>query len=345
MKNKKIFIIIFLTNLILFFFLYKIIDGIYYREVSNLIDLEVYGYGGSMTIYEDRSLVLILIVLFSIIISSVFIYIYNQREKNFLEYIKMIKSKLSSLSEGDYFISIDEVNSLGALYDELYKLVLELREGRELAIRDKLKLKENLEDISHQLKTPLASIEILIELYKENKDEKHLDKIDCELSKINYLISSMLTIARLDVNQIEFKSEEFSIREAINASIESLEAQIQENPIEILADGEDFTIIGDFYWIVEALINIVKNSIEYGRSQIQIMTRKTNVYSEIIIKDDGEGFSKEDLNKLFQRFYKSKNSAAGAGIGLNLSKNILEKHNATIFAENDRGGKFTIKFY
>jgi signal transduction histidine kinase len=307
--------------------------------------LEVYGYGGSMTIYGDRSLVLILIVLFSIITSSVFIYIYNQREKNFLEYIKMIKSKLSSLSEGDYFISIDEVNSLGALYDELYKLVLELREGRELAIRDKLKLKENLEDISHQLKTPLASIEILIELYKENKDEKHLDKIDCELSKINYLISSMLTIARLDVNQIEFKSEEFSIREAINASIESLEAQIQENSIEILADGEDFTIIGDFYWIVEALINIVKNSIEYGRSQIQIMTRKTNVYSEIIIKDDGEGFSKEDLNKLFQRFYKSKNSAAGAGIGLNLSKNILEKHNATIFAENDRGGKFTIKFY
>ena len=345
MKNKKIFIIIFLTSLILFFFLYKVIDGIYYREVSNLIDLEVYGYGGSMTIYEDRSLVLILIVLFSIIISSVFIYIYNQREKNFLEYIKMIKSKLSSLSEGDYFISIDEVNSLGALYDELYKLVLELREGRELAIRDKLKLKENLEDISHQLKTPLASIEILIELYKENKDEKHLDKIDCELSKINYLISSMLTIARLDVNQIEFKSEEFSIREAINASIESLEAQIQENSIEILADGEDFTIIGDFYWSVEALINIVKNSIEYGRSQIQIMTRKTNVYSKIIIKDDGEGFSKEDLNKLFQRFYKSKNSAAGAGIGLNLSKNILEKHNATIFAENDRGGKFTIKFY
>lgn len=345
MKNKKIFIIIFLTSLILFFFLYKVIDGIYYREVSDLIDLEVYGYGGSMTIYGDRSLVLILIVLFSIITSSVFIYIYNQREKNFLEYIKMIKSKLSSLSKGDYFISIDEVNSLGALYDELYKLVLELREGRELAIRDKLKLKENLEDISHQLKTPLASIEILIELYKENKDEKHLDKIDCELSKINYLISSMLTIARLDVNQIEFKSEEFSIREAINASIESLEAQIQENSIEILADGEDFTIIGDFYWIVEALINIVKNSIEYGRSQIQIMTRKTNVYSEVIIKDDGEGFSKEDLNKLFQRFYKSKNSAAGAGIGLNLSRNILEKHNATIFAENDRGGKFTIKFY
>ncbi|OZV10963.1 hypothetical protein CIW83_17530 [Tissierella sp. P1] len=345
MKNKKIFIIIFLTSLILFFFLYKVIDGIYYREVSDLIDLEVYGYGGSMTIYGDRSLVLILIVLFSIITSSVFIYIYNQREKNFLEYIKMIKSKLSSLSKGDYFISIDEVNSLGALYDELYKLVLELREGRELAIRDKLKLKENLEDISHQLKTPLASIEILIELYKENKDEKHLDKIDCEISKINYLISSMLTIARLDVNQIEFKSEEFSIREAINASIESLEAQIQENSIEILADGEDFTIIGDFYWIVEALINIVKNSIEYGRSQIQIMTRKTNVYSEIIIKDDGEGFSKEDLNKLFQRFYKSKNSAAGAGIGLNLSRNILEKHNATIFAENDRGGKFTIKFY
>lgn len=345
MKNKKIFIIIFLTNLILFFFLYKIIDGIYYREVSNLIDLGGYGYDGSMTLYEDKSFVSILIVLFSIITSSIFIYIYYQREKNFLEYIKMVKSKLSSLSEGDYFISIDEVNSLGVLYDDLYKLVLELREGRELAIRDKLKLKENLEDISHQLKTPLASIEILIELYKENKDEKHLDKIEGELSKINYLISSMLTIARLDVNQIEFKSEEFSIREVINTSIESLEAQIQENSIEILVDGEDFTIIGDFYWIVEALINIVKNSIEYGKFQIQIMTRKTNVYSEIIIKDDGEGFSKEELNKLFHRFYKSKDSTAGAGIGLNLSKNILEKHNATIFAENDRGGKFIIKFY
>ncbi|MBW4827447.1 MAG: HAMP domain-containing histidine kinase [Clostridiaceae bacterium] len=345
MKKKKIFIIIFLISLILFFFLYKVIDGIYYREVSNLIKLEVYGYNGSMVIYENKFLVIMLIVLFSIITSSVFTYIYNQREKTFLKYIEMIKSKLESLYKGDYSISIDEVNSLGVLYDDLYKLVLELREGRELAIKDKLKLKENLEDISHQLKTPLTSIEILIELYKENKDKNYLNKIDHELSKINYLISSMLTLARLDVNQIEIKSEEFSIMEAINASIESLETQIQENSIEITVEGEDFTIIGDFYWIVEALINIIKNSIEYGKFQIQIMTRKTNVYSEIIIKDDGEGFSKEDLNKLFQRFYKSKNSTTGVGIGLNLSKNILEKHNATISAENDSGGKFIIKFY
>lgn len=345
MKKKKIFVIIFLISFILFFFLYRIIDEIYYREVSNLIKLEVYGYNGSMVIYENKFLVIMLIVSFSIITSSVFTYIYNQREKTFLKYIEMIKSKLESLYKGDYSISIDEVNSLGVLYDDLYKLVLELREGRELAIKDKLKLKENLEDISHQLKTPLTSIEILIELYKENKDKNYLNKIDHELSKINYLISSMLTLARLDVNQIEIKSEEFSIMEAINASIESLEIQIQENSIEITVEGEDFTIIGDFYWIVEALINIIKNSIEYGKFQIQIMTRKTNVYSEIIIKDDGEGFSKEDLNKLFQRFYKSKNSTTGVGIGLNLSKNILEKHNATIFAENDSGGKFIIKFY
>lgn len=345
MKKKKIFIIIFLINLILFFFLYKIIDRIYYREISNVIDLEVYGYDSSMVLYENKFLVLILIVLFSISISSVFTYIYNQMGKNFLEYIEIVKLKLESLSEGDYFISIDEVNSLGVLYDDLYKLILELRESRELAIKDKLKLKENLEDISHQLKTPLASIEILIELYKENKDKNYLNKIDHELAKINYLISSMLTLARLDVNQIEFKSEEFSIIEAISASIESLETQIQENSVEIIVEGEDFTIIGDFYWIVEALINIIKNSIEYGKIQIQIVARKTNVYSEIIIKDDGEGFSKEDLNKLFQRFYKSKNSTIGVGIGLNLSKNILEKHNATISAENDSGGKFIIKFY
>lgn len=345
MKKKKIFIIIFLVNFILSFFLYRVIDGIYYREISNLIDLEVYGYDRSVIIYENKFLILILIFLLSIIASFLFTYIYNQRERTFLKYIEMVQLKLESLSKGDYSISIDEVSSLGVLHDELYKLVLELREGKELAIKDKLKLKENLEDISHQIKTPLASIEILIELCKENQDKNYFNKIDNELSKINYLISSMLTLARLDVNQIEFKSEEFSVREAINVGIESLENQIQENSIEIEVEGEDFTITGDFYWMVETLINIIKNSIEYGKSQIQIMTRKTNIYSEIVIKDDGEGFTKEDLSKLFQRFYKSKNSTTGVGIGLNLAKNILKKHNATITAENDNGGKFIIKLY
>lgn len=321
------------------------IDGIYYREISKLMDLGTYGYDGSMIIYENKYLVWIFIVLWSIIPSSIFTYIYNQRERTFLKYIEMVQSKLESLSKGDYSLSIDEVSSLGVLHDELYKLVLELRESKELAIRDKLKIKENLEDISHQIKTPLASIEILLELCRENQNERDLAKIDEELSKVNHLISSMLTLARLDVNQIEFKSEEFSIKEAINASIESLETQIRENSIKITVEGEDFIIIGDFYWMVETLINIMKNSIEYGKSQVHIVTRKTNVYSEIVIKDDGEGFTKEDLNKLFQRFYKSKNSTTGAGIGLNLAKNILEKHHGTITAENDSGGRFILKFY
>lgn len=345
MKKKKIYISIFFINLILFFSLYRIIDGIYFREISNLIDLEMYGYDSSMIIYEKKYFVFMLTLLFSIISFLIFRYIYNQREKTFLEYIDRVQSKIESLSKGDYAISIDEVNSLGVLYDDLYKLLLELREGKELATKDKLKLKENLEDISHQIKTPLASIEILVELYKENKDNDHLDKIENELSKINYLISAMLTLAKLDVNQIKFKTEEFLVRDAINASVESLDTQIQESSIEIIVEGEDFTIIGDFYWIVETLINIIKNSIEYGKSKIQITTRKTNVYSELTIKDDGGGFTREDLNKLFQRFYKSKNSTTGVGIGLNLAKNILERHNAIISAENDSGGKFIIKFY
>lgn len=344
MKNKKLFAVVFVLSNLILAMIFKFVDFFYYKSMSNLIDLESYGYYDSMIIYKDKKFVYILIGAISFIVTLIFTIFYNKIESNFEKRQDKIRKKLRDIALGDYAISIDEVNTLGVMYDELYKLVLELRESKELATKDKIKLKEYLDDISHQLKTPISSIEILLELSRKN-GENYNEKIGEEISKIEYLVTSILTLARMDVNQINFESEEFSVLEAIYASVESIEPQILKKSVLVEISGDDFQINGDFYWIVEAFINIIKNSVEYCDKKVNITTSKTKVYSEVVIKDDGEGFSNKDLNELFHRFYKSDKSKNGVGIGLNLSKNILEKHNATISAENEMGGKFIIKFY
>lgn len=319
-------------------------DYLYFKSISRFLDLEGYGYDNTLVIFENKTFLIGAILFFSFIGSALFMHFYKKEKEKNIEYLDQLKEKMEKISKGDYSITIDEINSLGVVYDELYKLVLELRESKELATKDKIKLKENLEDISHQLKTPISSIEIMLELSKST-GEDYTEKIESEVLKIEHLISSMLTLAKFDANQIDFKSEEFLISEALSVAVESLETLSKENSVEVFMDVEDFKITGDFYWTVEALINIIKNSIEYSKKSVNITAKRTKLFGEVEIKDDGEGFSTVDLRRLFHRFYKSEKSKNGVGIGLNLSKKILENHNATISAENDNGGKFIIKFY
>lgn len=342
MKNKKLSLI-----LIASFFsilIYFIIDKIYFLEFSKIFDVEKYGYFNSLIVYEKKILILFIILFISIICSLGIIFIFNKREKEYNCHLELIKKKLENLSNGDYFISIDEIEELGPVYDELHKLIVKLRERSEIANKDKVKIKESLENIYHQVKTPLASIEILLEL-KQIHPGKRLQKIDLELSKINTLISNLLTLAKIDVNQIEFQNKRLLINEILYTSIDSLNNIIKDKKVEVLISGEDFFVKGDFYWLVEAFINIIKNSIEYCKSQVKIELNGEETFSSVIIMDNGPGFSDKDLVRIFDRFYQVENNLGGVGIGLNMAKNILEKHNATIKAENNNGGIFIIKFY
>lgn len=345
MKNKKSFFIIFLLSLLSLFIVFRFVDYYYFKEFEKLIALKDLGYTSSMIVFENKINIVLILFLLTTVFSLVIYYFLAKREKAFDKYLETIKLRLMAISKGDYKISIEEVESLGDLYDELYKLLLELREKSEKNYLDKIEIKKSLEDISHQLKTPLSSMEIMVELSKTNSSKEYLENIENELEKMNYLISSLLSLARLDVNQVNFHKEEISIKEILSTSLESLEPIIEEKNVKLELLGDDFTIFGDYKWLIEAFINILKNSIEHTGSQIIISCEKKNVYGEVIIQDNGPGFSKNALSKVFQRFYKEDENSPGVGIGLNLAKTILNHHTATIKAENNKGGVFIVKFY
>lgn len=344
MKNKKYLILIILLSTMFSFFIFYIIDSIYYSEVTKLIDPEQFGYKNSFIMYSDKIRVFVVLAVISAIYSIFIYHIYTKRETQFTDYLEVIKKKLKEISNGDYSFHADDVEKLGVTFDEFSKLIIELREKSDIANKERLKLKESLQDISHQIKTPIASIKILIELEKSNPGE-FLEQIDQDLNKINTLVSNMLVLAKLDINQIAFRSEKIYIKDIINTSIESLVNIINEKNISIEIVGEDFIILGDYYWLVEAFINIIKNSIEYSKTEVVIKLQKDKAFNSIYIEDDGDGFLEDELTKIFHRFYQSKNNNEGVGIGLNMAQNILKNQNATIKAENNNGGVFIIKFY
>lgn len=344
MKNKKFFLI-FLIALLFGISVFKLTDAFYFKEIEKIFDLKKLGYENSLIVFENRTYILAIIIFLSAIFSASIFYIYQKREENFKAYLEKVRLRLEKISNGDYSVEIKELEELGDLYDDLYKLILELRIKSEKNYKAKVEIKNALENISHQLKTPIASIEILTELLEEKYDDDYLKDIQKEIHKLNDLISDLLLIARLEANQVNLKREKICAKELVFTAKDSLKNIINKFNVEVEITGEDFEIKGDFSYLTEAFINVIKNSLEHAHKKVEIILRKENTYGEVLIKDDGEGFSKKDLTKIFKRFYKADEESPGAGIGLNISKEIFLKHNATITAKNRDGGVFIIRFF
>ncbi|WP_054251427.1 sensor histidine kinase [Neofamilia massiliensis] len=345
MKNKKDFFVILSFALAIIFLVYKLIDYFYFLQISKLIDLKVLGYENSLIVFKDRRILILSLFLIAVLIASFFYYLLAKKERAFNTYLSLVKERLEKISTGNYSIDISEIEKLEDLYDDLYKIILELRENSEKNFKDKVAIKNYIEDISHQLKTPIASMEILIALEKIARPSSNLEKIENELDKMNYLVSSLLALARFDVNEVSLKNEKINIDDLISSSLESLDSLIEDSNVKIIKAGQSFCIYGDYSWLVEAMINIIKNSLAYSKGEIKITYNTTKVYKEVRVEDNGPGFKEEDLSKVFNRFYKADEDSPGVGIGLNLAKTILNKHNATISVTNNKGGVFIIKFY
>ncbi|MBQ3005103.1 MAG: HAMP domain-containing histidine kinase [Clostridia bacterium] len=260
------------------------------------------------------------------------------------------------LHNEDTNISLDKYaeGELGVLQSEIHKMTLHLKEQRQLLQNDKIYLADSIADISHQIRTPLTSINLLVHLLSENdiSEEKRLnlnrELLDL-LSRIDWLITTLLKISKLDAGTVEFTNERIGLSTLINKSVSPLliPVELRNQTLEIKADGEFF---GDTLWTQEAIVNIVKNCMEHTseNGKIRISANENALYSEIIISDNGIGISKEDLPHIFERFYKGKNSDDKSfGVGLALSRMIITKQNGTIKAENnsDGGASFIIRFY
>jgi signal transduction histidine kinase len=280
---------------------------------------------------------------------------YNyKKEKDIKDIIKCIEQ----INKKNYEIQIDSISEdeLSILKNEIYKTTIMLKEAAENSSKDKLNLKKSLEDISHQLKTPLTSILVMLDniIEDSNMEEKIRNDFIVDIKRnvlnINFLVQSLLKLSKFDANTVHFVKQENDLKTIIEESIKNVSTLCDLRNINIkLNIKENSKIICDDKWQIEALTNIIKNAIEHSKnnSNIIINIENNNVYSMIEVIDFGEGIAKKDIKHIFERFYKCKNTKTDSiGIGLALAKTIIEEDKGTISVESNKlETKFIIKYY
>jgi len=251
-------------------------------------------------------------------------------------------------------ISDSEEGELSILQSEIMKMTLRIREQNEALKKEKKHLADSLADIAHQLRTPLTSANLVLSLLKnhprENERRHLLREMDGLFVQMDWLITSLLKLSRLDAGIVIFRSGRIPVDSLVKAAMRSLLIPMDLHNITLRTSVPGgIEIQGDEEWLSEAVQNILKNCIESAGDNgwIEIACRDTLLFTEITIRDSGTGFAEEDLPRLFERFYRGKNSAAaGYGIGLALCKTIISRQGGTVSAGNhpEGGAEFIIRF-
>lgn len=324
--------------------------------------LEKYGYTPDISyiktlgeqIETNKKQNIALVIIFGTVSLEIYlIYVITQEKKiaEINEYIKQINNK-------NYILKIEENDNgeLSKLRNELYKTTVLLKETAEISEKEKENLSTAIADISHQLKTPLTSIRIMLDNIQDDPDmekevrEDFLREISKQIDWISSLVVALLKIAKFDAGTIKMENNEINAKNLIDNIVSNLAILMELKNIEIITNvDEKATFIADYKWQQEALTNILKNAIEHSKhnSRIYITVENTNLFLKIIIKDEGSGIDKEDLKHIFQRFYKAKNSSENSiGIGLPLAKAIIEQSNGYIKVETKygEGTSFEVKY-
>lgn len=241
-------------------------------------------------------------------------------------------------------IGSQEEGELSILRTNIYKAATMLKTQNEQLRDDKTQLAAALEDISHQLKTPLTSMMVMNDLLMDETDEAKREELlrtqSAQLDRMNWLIQTLLKISKLDAGTIVLKRKEVPFSKLVEEAVRPFLVSMDVRNIECRQDISDDTVICDFNWTVEALQNIIKNCIEHmdDGGTLSIEADDTHLYGRITIRDNGCGIPAEDLPHIFERFYKGKNAGKDSvGIGLALSKRILEGEHGEITVKSTEG--------
>ena len=274
---------------------------------------------------------------------------------------KKIRSLTDYISAVQDDLSLPDMDSakegeLGILHSEIYKVVALLREQYSAEKKQKQYMADMLADISHQLKTPLTAIQLMTELLEapelstENRLE-YSEKIDSQLSRINWLIRSLLTLSQLEAGVLKMKEERILLTDITDTLADSLGIMAELKGVAFETDvPEGAAVTGDRHWLTEAVMNIVKNCIEHTPEggYVRIKADSNNMVTRIYITDNGSGIDKKDLPYIFDRFYKAENaSVQSIGIGLALAKQIICSHDGSVEvkSEKGKGTEFTVSLY
>lgn len=331
------------------------------------VDLELFKEYGidldrdSILIQNDKNFVKFSVVnlCFLIGLATIVLFIFIKYNKEKDQKLKEITRYIEEINNRNYKLDIEDntEDELSILKNEIYKTTVMLKEVAENSIQDKVNLKNSLSDISHQLKTPLTSMSVMIDNILDNPqmDEdiksEFIKDIRRGIININFLVNTLLKLSKLDANSVHFINKNVYVNDIINESIKNVSVLCDLKNINIVANGgKEIHLCCDIKWQVEAITNILKNCIEHSpeNSKIEIEYEENNVYIKIQIRDHGIGINEQDLPHIFERFYKGKNSSnESVGIGLSLTKSIIEKNNGYIEAQSEegRGTTFEIKYF
>ena len=271
--------------------------------------------------------------------------------------IKEITSLIEKINKQIYDLTIEDndESTLSILKNEIYKTTIMLKTNAENSLKDKIIIKKYIEDISHQLKTPLTVINISLENLIDNPKMDEINrnnfilKINKEVNNINYLIQNLLKLSKFDVNAVKYNNKIVSIKKIIDNVYDKISILCDLKNIEIEINYINaFDLYCDESWQTEAITNIVKNAIENSKEYDKVIINidDNKAYSLVEIINNGE-ILENDINKIFERFYKGNiYKENSTGIGLSLAKSIVEKNNGKICVNQDSGKViFQIKYF
>ncbi len=270
--------------------------------------------------------------------------------------IRKLASEIDAILHGAELHDIRGTSEgeLAILRTEVGKMTLRLREHEQALIADKQFLADSLADISHQLRTPLTSIQLLLTLLSkrdltEMRRIELLGELRSLLTRIDWLVDALLKYSKLDAGSVQLRQDTVPLSQLLDTACTPLQIPLELRGIELRTEAEG-TFYGDVAWTAEAIGNIVKNCMEHTPEggSVTVQGSENPLFTEIVITDSGSGIRKEDLPHIFERFYQGERTAQqGFGIGLALARRIVTGQNGTLKAENlpSYGAKFTIRFY
>lgn len=296
---------------------------------------------------------------FVLLAVSVFILITDllckkERKKQTLK----LSEKIDKILHGEDTFSFSdcEETEFGVLTAEIHKMTIRLREQNSALEADRQFMKEALEDISHQLRTPLTSIMLITEILREPELSRHdkmeyLSELAELISRMKWLVETMLGLSRIDAGAVQFKKETVNCRELIKSACEPVSIPMELKNIRVETSINNTPLFcGDSQYFTEALLNILKNCMEHTNEGgvIRIEASENPIYTQIKITDSGKGFDEAELPHIFERFYRSgKNTESGYGIGLAFARRIVTAQNGSLTADNseDGGAVFDMRIY
>lgn len=295
----------------------------------------------------------ILVVLAAVLACIVFFYLGRRQVR-----IQGICGYMEELIRGNYGLDIQDNgdDELSGLKNEVYKLTVFFREQAGRAAVNRRALADSVADISHQLKTPLTSVTVLVDNLADNEDmdadtrRRFLTEISAQLSGVSWLVATLLKLSRLDAGVVELENEPLQVKDLTEEVCSRLELMAEWRQVELYQEiPEEIEIFGDAQWLTEAILNVVKNAVEHSEigGRVKLKAEQNDVYTLLTVQNRGEVISQEEQKHLFERFYRGQSAGKDSvGIGLALAREIIKQQNGYITVESgkEQGTIFYIKF-